>query len=80
MVEQITAASKIVGSRENISDWISQLDQDAAAWEAELRGHADGQDPMHPLDVYTNLEQHLDEDTVLVMDGGDYVQWGRSFL
>ncbi|MAQ13046.1 MAG: hypothetical protein CL721_06790, partial [Chloroflexi bacterium] len=34
----------------------------------------------HPLDVYTNLEQHLDEDTVLVMDGGDYVQWGRSFL
>ena len=35
---------------------------------------------MHPLDVYTNLEQHLDEDTVLVMDGGDYVQWGRSFL
>ena len=80
VVEQITAASKVAGSREDTSNWISQLDQDAAAWEAELRGHADGQDPMHPLDVYTNLEQHLDEDTVLVMDGGDYVQWGRSFL
>ena len=80
VVEQITAATKAAGSRENISDWITQLDQDAAAWDAELRGHADGQETMHTLDVYTNLEQHLDEDTVLVMDGGDYVQWGRSFL
>ena len=80
MVDQITAACKASHSGENLSGWIAQLDQDAAAWDAELRGHADGQEPMHPLDVYTNLEQHLDEDTVLVMDGGDYVQWGRSFL
>ena len=78
VVDQITAACKAGPSGENLSGWIAQLDQDAAAWDAELRGHADGQEPMHPLDVYTNLEQHLDEDTVLVMDGGDYVQWGRS--
>jgi len=81
VVEQITAACKAGGSpKENIAAWVEQLNQDAAAWDAELRAKADGQDPMHPLDVYTNLEQHIDEDTVLVMDGGDYVQWGRSFL
>jgi acetolactate synthase-1/2/3 large subunit len=81
VVEQITAACKSGGgAKENIAPWVEQLNKDAAAWDAELRAKADGQDPMHPLDVYTNLEQHIDEDTVLVMDGGDYVQWGRSFL
>ena len=80
IVEQITVACKASGSGENLSGWIAQLDLDAAAWDAELRGHADGQEPMHPIDVYTGLEKHLDENTVVVMDGGDYVQWGRSFL
>ena len=42
--------------------------------EVALRGHVDEQDPIHSLNVYTNQEQHQDEDTVLVMDGGDYVQ------
>ena len=35
---------------------------------------------MHPMDVYTGLEKLIDRDTVIVMDGGDYVQWGRAFL
>ena len=35
---------------------------------------------MHPLDVYTGLEKHLDEDTVVIFDGGDYVQWGRAYI
>jgi acetolactate synthase-1/2/3 large subunit len=81
VVEQISAACKASSvSKENISEWIETLNQDASAWEAELRSHATGQEPMHPLDVYTGLEQHLNDDSVIVMDGGDYVQWGRSFL
>ena len=81
VVEQISAACKASSvSKENISAWIETLNQDASAWEAELRSHATGQEPMHPLDVYTGLEQHLNDDSVIVMDGGDYVQWGRSFL
>jgi acetolactate synthase-1/2/3 large subunit len=35
---------------------------------------------MHPLDVFTNIEHLVDEDTFIIMDGGDYVQWGRSYL
>ncbi len=35
---------------------------------------------MHPLDVFTQMEHLIDEDTVIVLDGGDYVQWGRSYF
>ena len=79
VVEQLTAAVGS-GSRASIEDkgpWVEQLRQDRAAWEQELRSKATGEDPMHPLDVYTGLEEHLDDDTVIIFDGGDYVQWGR---
>ncbi len=35
---------------------------------------------MHPLDVFTGIEHLIDRDTFIVMDGGDYVQWGRSYF
>ena len=78
-VEQLTAALAGGGGGDK-SDWRDRLRQDRDAWDAELRGHAAGDAPMHPLDVYTGLEHHLDEDTVLIFDGGDYVQWGRSYM
>ena len=87
VVEQLTAAvgsgSRASGSRAPIEDkgpWVEQLRQDRAAWEQELRSKATGEDPMHPLDVYTGLEEHLDDDTVIIFDGGDYVQWGRAYM
>ena len=79
VVEQLTAAAA-GGSKEDIGPWSSQLTQDRKNWQQELRSKATGEEPLHPMDVYTNLEQHVDDDTVIIMDGGDYVQWGRSFL
>ena len=79
-VEQLTAALSGGGIGGDKADWRARLRQDRDAWDAELRGHAAGDAPMHPLDVYTGLERHLDEDTVLIFDGGDYVQWGRSYM
>lgn len=35
---------------------------------------------MHPLDAYVGIEPLIDKDTVIVLDGGDYVQWGRCYL
>ena len=32
------------------------------------------------MEVYTSIQDLIDEDTFIVMDGGDYVQWGRSFM
>ena len=78
VTEQLTAA--IGGAKGDIAAWVNQLKQDRNNWDQELRSKATAEEPLHPLDVYANLEQHLDDDTVIVMDGGDYVQWGRAFL
>ncbi len=59
---------------------MDQLRQDRAAWHQSLKDRATGAQPMHPMDVYSGLEQLIDKDTVIVLDGGDYVQWGRSYL
>jgi acetolactate synthase-1/2/3 large subunit len=79
ITEQLTAAARQTG-KAKVESWISQLRQERDSWMEELRGNATGEDPMHPLDVYTGLEHLIDEDTFIVMDGGDYVQWGRSYL
>lgn len=79
-VEQLTAALSGNGDPAAKAGWRTRLRQDRDAWDAELRAHADAQSPMHPLDVYTNLEHHLDDDTVIIFDGGDYVQWGRAYM
>ena len=79
ITEQLTAAARQTG-KAKVESWISQLKQERDSWMEELRGNATGEEPMHPLDVYTGLEHLIDEDTFIVMDGGDYVQWGRSYL
>ena len=78
VTEQLTAA--IGGAKGDIAAWVNQLEQDRNNWDQQLRSKATAEEPLHPLDVYTNLEQHVDDDTVIIMDGGDYVQWGRAFL
>jgi acetolactate synthase-1/2/3 large subunit len=79
IVDQLTAAAgKIDGS--SIKPWVDQLNEDRAAWMKNLESLATGESPMHPLDVFTNIEHLLDRDTVIVMDGGDYVQWGRCYF
>jgi len=79
ITEQLTAAARQTG-KAKVESWTSQLKQERDSWIEELRGNATGEDPMHPLDVFTGLEHLIDEDTFIVMDGGDYVQWGRSYL
>jgi len=79
ITEQLTAAARQAG-KARVDSWIGQLQQERESWLDELRGHATGDQPMHPLDVYTGLEHLIDQDTFIVMDGGDYVQWGRSYL
>ena len=79
ITEQLTAAARQTG-KAKVESWISQLKQERDSWMEELRGNATGEEPMHPMDVYTGLEHLIDEDTFIVMDGGDYVQWGRSYL
>jgi acetolactate synthase-1/2/3 large subunit len=79
LTEQLTSAVGQNG-KAKVDPWIAQLKQDREAWLQELRDKATGEQPMHPLDVFTNIEHLVDEDTFIIMDGGDYVQWGRSYL
>ena len=84
ITEQLTAAAGPAGrgqsSKADISAWVSQLSQDRETWLDELRSAATGEEPMHPLDVFTGIEHLIDEDTFIILDGGDYVQWGRSYF
>ena len=79
ITEQLTAAANKEG-RAQAGPWIDEIRREREAWLEELAGRATGEDPMHPLDVYTGLEPLIDDNTFIVMDGGDYVQWGRSYL
>ena len=79
VVDQLTAAAKQRG-KADISGWLRQLEADRNGWLEELRSKATGEEPMHPLDVFTRIEHLVDDDTFIIMDGGDYVQWGRSYL
>ncbi len=79
IVDQITqAAGKLPAN--GITPWLDQLREDRAGWAESLSARATGEQPMHPLDVFTRIEHLIDEDTVIVMDGGDYVQWGRCYF
>ncbi len=77
IVDQLAAAAK---PNRNLAPWLDTLQQDRTAWLDSLRSNATGDAPMHPLDVYTRIEHLVDEDTFIVLDGGDYVQWGRCYL
>ena len=77
IVDQLTGAARF---NRNLGPWIDTLKQDQTAWMENLRSNATGEAPMHPLDVYTRIEHLIDKDTFIVLDGGDYVQWGRSYL
>ena len=77
ITEQLTAACR---ANPNLGPWLSQLKEDRDGWLQTLASNAQGQEPLHPMDVYTSIQDLIDEDTFIVMDGGDYVQWGRSFM
>ena len=79
ITEQITAASK-GQKRVSIAPWLEQIRKDRQAWLESLEAKATGQEPLHPMDVYSRIQHLIDQDTIIVMDGGDYVQWGRSYL
>ena len=79
IVDQFTGASSKLPAND-IASWLDQLRMDRNSWNDELQARATGEQPMHPLDVFTRIEHLIDEDTVIVMDGGDYVQWGRCYF
>ncbi len=79
ITEQITSAVSR-GRKPSVAPWLAQLRQDRAASLEKLQAMATGEQPLHPLDIFTQVQPLLDKDAFIVLDGGDYVQWGRSYL
>ena len=41
---------------------------------------ASGADPIHPMRVYGELARWLDEDAVVIGDGGDFVSYAGKYI
>lgn len=80
VVDQLTESYKKSAASNDLRNWIDDLTATQNEWRQELRDKADGNTPMHPIEVFTQMEHLIDEDTFILLDGGDYVQWARSYL
>ena len=79
VVQQLTAAAARQ-SWKNLSSWTNELRTARSSQIEAMEAHAVEDTPLHPMRVFKELRPFIDEDTVLIFDGGDYVQWGRSYL
>ena len=62
------------------ASWLRQLKEDRASWIKHLESFATEELPLHPMRVFKEVEPFTDDNTILIFDGGDYAQWGRSYL
>lgn len=64
----------------DLSLWTNQLKASRKSHLENLRTHADNSLPLHPMAVFNEVEPFIDDDSILIFDGGDFVQWGRGYL
>lgn len=63
------------------TDWVSALQQSVAAAtarDAELLGAT--ADPIHPARIYGELVPRLEDDAIVIGDGGDFVSFAGKFV
>ena len=63
-----------------LAPWVRRLEDARRGWLEYMQSLATDDLPLHAMRVFKEVERFTDEDTVLIFDGGDYVQWGRSYL
>jgi acetolactate synthase I/II/III large subunit len=79
VVGQLTGSAR-AGPWKTAPSWPQQLARTRA--EQRRRWEALGADgmPLHPMRVLQEIDRYTNEATVLVVDGGDFAGWGRSYL
>ena len=81
VVEQLTQGAETQGwPRDPLGPWLAQLREDRTSWLKELESFATEELPLHPMVVFKEVERFTGDNAILVFDGGDYAQWGRSYL
>ncbi len=79
VVEQLTAEAAR-RPRSDISSWTQALESDRRSHLKALESHAVDDPPLHAMRVFKEAQNFLDDDSALIFDGGDFVQWGRGYL
>jgi len=69
----LQALAQEVAPRPGWSDWLSTLRERDNARNAEIEQTAQGGDLVNPLHLAQEIEARLSDDSVLVVDGGDFV-------
>ncbi len=69
------------GDRRDHEPWIAWLrDAEDAAGRAEQPLLEDGSDPIKPTRVFGELRRRLDDDAVVICDGGDFASYAGKYL
>ena len=78
MFDGIAAASQRAADRD---EWLQKLRETAVAAEAaDAELLASDADPIHPARIYGELRRALDDDAVVIGDGGDFVSFAGRFV
>ena len=81
VVGQLTLeARKLNWSSSKLAPWLGQMREDRESWLERMESFATEELPLHPMKVFKEVDQFTDDNTILIFDGGDYAQWGRSYF
>lgn len=78
IVEQLT--ERAAGRTWKDLPWVDELRSSAAETRKKWDTVALEAEPIHPLHVAKDVEALLSDDVMVVVDGGDFVQWPRLYL
>ena len=80
-LDAIAAGLAATGSGRRDTGWASRLRQEAdAAAAADAPLLSSDAEPVHPARIYGELLQVLDDDAVVIGDGGDFVSYAGRFV
>lgn len=81
---EIATAQLVDAARERAwqrSAWTDEVAQARATLPAEWAAHARAdRAPLHPLRVCAAIQRHVRDETLLVIDGGEFGQWAQAAL
>ena len=77
-VEELSKQSKQY--KWNNIDWAESLKISLAKHKEEIGKLAKNNNPMHPMLVSKTLSDLIDDDTIVIIDGGDYCHYFRAYL
>jgi acetolactate synthase-like protein len=73
--------SRAVGTRRNLGPWFETLRAREDARDADIAGRATDQGPrVDPVLLFQRIEEKIDDNSVLIVDGGDFVATGAYIV